>query len=263
MTEVDWVTSPEIGPLINWLYFKTQVSDRKLRLFSVECARPVLIHLGHFAESATRLLSLTEVFADGELPPHELNQPRQELLNAWREYDQECVFGNRGQGGELSVEELELWAVANYGVNAVVGGTLCAEERDQPDSQYRQRGFSHAWLSRAFPSVAAAEATAALVEAGDWMDGIRNEVAQYQRRLLHDIMGNPFHPVSCNPEWRTCTVVALANQMYNSRDFSAIPILADALEDAGCTEADILGHLRGPGPHVRGCWVLDLLLDKK
>ena len=67
---------------------------------------------------------------------------------------------------------------------------------------------------------------------------------------------------SMSATWRTSTAFALAQQMYDSRDFSAMPILADALEDAGCDNADILDHCRGPGPHVRGCWVVDLVLGK-
>jgi hypothetical protein len=63
--------------------------------------------------------------------------------------------------------------------------------------------------------------------------------------------------------WRTDTVVALVRQMCESGDFSAMPILADALQDAGCDSAEILDHCRGPGPHVRGCWVVDLVLGKE
>jgi len=81
--------------------------------------------------------------------------------------------------------------------------------------------------------------------------------------LLRDIFGNPFRPVSFAPAWRTDTAVALARQMYESRDFSAMPILADALQDAGCDNEDILSHCRGDGPHVRGCWVVDLVLGKE
>ena len=81
--------------------------------------------------------------------------------------------------------------------------------------------------------------------------------------LLRDIFGNPFRPVVIfSPSWRTSTAVTLASQMYESRDFSAMPILADALQDAGCDSADVLDHCRGPGPHVRGCWVVDLVLGK-
>ena len=57
--------------------------------------------------------------------------------------------------------------------------------------------------------------------------------------------------------------LGLARAVYDAGDFSRLPILADALEEAGCADADILGHLRGPGPHVRGCWVLDLLLGMR
>ena len=83
-----------------------------------------------------------------------------------------------------------------------------------------------------------------------------------QGDLFRDIFGNPFRPVAFDTEWRTPTVTALARQMYDSRDFGAMPILADALQDAGCDNDDILGHCRGPGPHVRGCWVVDLVLGK-
>jgi hypothetical protein len=71
--------------------------------------------------------------------------------------------------------------------------------------------------------------------------------------------GNPFRSITFSPSWRTDTVRLLAQQMYESRDFSAIPILADALQDAGCDSDDILSHCRGEGPHVRGCWVIDLV----
>jgi hypothetical protein len=80
--------------------------------------------------------------------------------------------------------------------------------------------------------------------------------------LLRDIFGNPFRPVSYSPQWRTDTAVAVARQVYESRDFGAMPILADALQDAGCDKEDILSHCRGGGPHARGCWVVDLVLGK-
>jgi hypothetical protein len=81
--------------------------------------------------------------------------------------------------------------------------------------------------------------------------------------LIRCAFGNPFRPVVFLPEWRTSTVLALAQQMYESRDFSAMPILADALMDAGCDNPQILEHCRGPGPHVRGCFAVDLCLGKK
>ncbi|WP_439625131.1 hypothetical protein [Gemmata sp.] len=83
-----------------------------------------------------------------------------------------------------------------------------------------------------------------------------------QAAIIRDVVGNPFRSVAFSPELRTSTVVAIAQQMYESRDFGAMPILADALQDAGCDSDDILTHCRGPVPHVRGCWVVDLVLGK-
>jgi hypothetical protein len=88
------------------------------------------------------------------------------------------------------------------------------------------------------------------------------EVIPSSIELIHEIVGNPFRPVTADPSWLTSTVTTLARQMYESRDFSAMPILADALQDAGCDNADMLAHCRSDGSHVRGCWVIDLLLGK-
>jgi len=81
--------------------------------------------------------------------------------------------------------------------------------------------------------------------------------------LIHDVFGNPFRRVTENPAWLTTTVVALAKGIYADRAFDRLPILADALQDAGCDNADILNHCRSEAPHVRGCWVVDLLLGKE
>jgi hypothetical protein len=100
----------------------------------------------------------------------------------------------------------------------------------------------------------------AAVSRPDYNGGFRREEPG-QVALAHDIFGNPFRPVAFDPSWRTDTAVSLARRMYESREFSALPILADALQDAGCEDADILGHCRDPRqPHVRGCWAVDLVL---
>jgi hypothetical protein len=82
--------------------------------------------------------------------------------------------------------------------------------------------------------------------------------------MLLEVFGNPFRTVAFSPSWRTDTAVTLARQMYASRDFSAMPILADALQDAGCDNDDILSHCRDVVQvHVRGCWVVDVVLAKE
>jgi hypothetical protein len=91
-----------------------------------------------------------------------------------------------------------------------------------------------------------------------------------QAVLLRDIFGNPFRLVTLDAEWKTPTVLSLAQAAYENRTLPAgtlepdsLAILADALEDAGCDNADLQGHLRSLGPHVRGCWPVDLLLGKE
>jgi hypothetical protein len=86
--------------------------------------------------------------------------------------------------------------------------------------------------------------------------------ARVQAPLLRCIFGNPFRPVAVESGWLTSTVAELARGIYADRAFDRLAILADALQDAGCEHPDILGHCRGGGPHVRGCWVVDLVLGK-
>jgi hypothetical protein len=88
--------------------------------------------------------------------------------------------------------------------------------------------------------------------------------------LIRELFGNPFRPVRLDPVWQAPTIIALAQGAYDNHilpagtlDTARLAVLADALEEAGCTDAELLGHLRGPGPHVRGCWVVDLLLGKE
>jgi hypothetical protein len=84
--------------------------------------------------------------------------------------------------------------------------------------------------------------------------------------LLRDVIGNPFHPVVGDLTWWAWnggTVPMIAQAIYDEQAFDRMPVLADALEDAGCANAEILRHCREPGEHVRGCWVVDLLLGKE
>jgi hypothetical protein len=87
-----------------------------------------------------------------------------------------------------------------------------------------------------------------------------------QAQLLREVFGNPFHPVTVDRAclaWNGGAVVKVAEVIYEERRFGDLSILADALEDAGCTEPDILAHCRSSGPHVRGCWAVDRLLGKE
>ncbi|MBX9625628.1 MAG: hypothetical protein K2X82_17630 [Gemmataceae bacterium] len=94
------------------------------------------------------------------------------------------------------------------------------------------------------------------------MDAAAAESAA-QADLVRCVVPSPFRPVAFDPDWRTTSVVALARQMYDARDFVHVPILADALDDAGCADPEVLGHCRHPFPHARGCWVVDLVLGRE
>ena len=83
-----------------------------------------------------------------------------------------------------------------------------------------------------------------------------------QAALLRDIFGNPFHPIPFATNWNTSAIALLAGDTYKNRDFEKMPILADALTVAGCDNEEMIDHARDQPPHVRGCWVVDLLLRK-
>ena len=85
-----------------------------------------------------------------------------------------------------------------------------------------------------------------------------------QGRILKDIFENPFRPAVVDPAWLTTDVLQLARGIYDEKAFDRMPILADALQDAGCDNPDILNHCRDAGQvHVRGCWVIDLLTGRE
>jgi hypothetical protein len=100
--------------------------------------------------------------------------------------------------------------------------------------------------------------------AEDGFAGAKKAERDQQAQVVREIFGNPFRPVAFDPAWRTSDVMLLAGGIYEERAFDRMPILADALQDADCTSADILTHLRDGGAvHYRGCWALDLVLDKE
>jgi hypothetical protein len=105
-----------------------------------------------------------------------------------------------------------------------------------------------------------------------WPGGTEVKMSAAQASLMRCIFGNPFRPLSLDPAvlaWNDATVARLAQAAYDERDMPSglldnarLAVLADALEEAGCQDQDILGHCRSGGEHVRGCWVVDLLLGK-
>ncbi|VTU01900.1 Uncharacterized protein OS=Sorangium cellulosum (strain So ce56) GN=sce5710 PE=4 SV=1 [Gemmataceae bacterium] len=199
------------------------LSDRKRRLFACACCRRVWDVLGH--DDLRRGVEAAELHADGLLNKRALAAAR------------EAVDRHTGAQDARDFHALAVkWALERH---------------------------------RQFPLCSSQYASEALAASGRrkfWSAAYQRAVAAEQAEqvvLLRDVVGNPFRPVAFAAEWRTSTAVALAQEMYESRDFGAMPILADALQDAGCDSGDVLDHCRAAAPHVRGCWVVDLVLGKE
>jgi hypothetical protein len=127
------------------------------------------------------------------------------------------------------------------------------------------------WLAVAIQSLATPSLNPSYV-AWQVRTATQNDVYRHARRgipcgaqaeLVREVVGNPFRPVAVDPRWRSADVVGLARGIYEDRAFDRLPLLADALMDAGCDDEQLIGHCRSDGPHVRGCWVVDLVLGKE
>jgi hypothetical protein len=205
-------------------FLRRKVSDRKLRLFAVACCRQNW-HLLTDERSRTAL-EVAERFADGMASLAELQNTRPPLytLAAHACYNATEVFTEIEPGT----------MIADCAAENAAWGT--AKHGVMPPDDNSFSSIFNTKLS------------------------IQKDI---QSKLLRCILLNPFRPVTLVPAWKTPAVVQLARCLYEERRFEDMPVLADALEEAGCQDATVLGHCRGSGPHVQGCWVVDLLLGKE
>jgi hypothetical protein len=181
------------------------------------------------------------------------------------------LFGSDG-GEQLSDRKLRLFGLAWCRFFRSSDEDLRAIEMSERHADgkatFEQVAAAWAFMGGRMIDSTGWEGAVELVHYGAWDIGSAQSDEACDRAraaFLRDIFGNPFQPVFFDPSlrrWNSGAAVALAQEMYNSRNFSKTPLLADMLEDAGCTDPAILEHLRGSGLHVRGCWVLDLLLAK-
>jgi hypothetical protein len=242
MTEADWLTGTDFAAHVR--FAAERLSPRRRRLLAAAFCRTAS-HLFEHPE-LSRALNVIEWYADGRDAAAELEKARQACrFVAMDVYERHARQIDAGQiGGGDAVHHEIAWAVACAAstpltpldvANRVAGAVVQAR--------------TGAGLLTPVPSPVFAAAAA--------------EQSLAMRSLVWEVAGNPFHPVAFNPSWRTSTAVALAGQMYDRREFSAMAILADALQDAGCDSEDVLNHCRTQGEHVRGCWVVDLVLGKQ
>jgi hypothetical protein len=161
-------------------------------------------------------------------------------------------------------------AIGNAAMSAGVAAIawIESEERAAGEEDEDTREERQILLGGAtFAAVAGLEAGVGYVIAARNAVGVAE--AERQTRLVIEVFGNPFRLVTLNTAWQTPTILALAQAAYDNRilpagtlELDRLAVLADALEEAGCDNADILNHCRQPGEHVRGCWVVDLTLGK-
>jgi hypothetical protein len=237
MTEKDWQNSELPVQLSEFLFDYS--SSRKLRLWACACGREVIPLFEN--PRIGRFLTLFEDVAEGVL---------------LRE-DQQRSFSELGWETETEKTAGFSWAVAGLKHSQWI-------DMAKEDEGNFTIGLDFLASAHAYRAVSNAEPEMSTHIPSDLNWRSIYSAAQHKQLVLaRDIFGNPFRPIAANPTWLTSTVVALASGIYSDRAFDRMPILADAMEEAGCDSADILLHCRGPGPHVRGCWVVDLLLGKQ
>jgi hypothetical protein len=202
-----------------------KASDRKLRLFAVACCRRLSLRALLRDKLSHEAITACERIADGV---GELGDRAKARAAATAALESEVSIAYEGRHYWAAVAASS--ALDDYEAAAIAVCRAVANDEAEYD-----RDASAGWAN----------------ERGA------------QASLIHDVFGNPFRPVTLNSAWRTANVTALAQSIYADRAFDRLPILADALEDAGCDNADILNHCRQPGVHVRGCWAVDLILGKE
>jgi hypothetical protein len=249
LTEAEWLTGADPGPMLAFLDGKA--SDRKLRLFNCACCRRIWHLIPHAAYR--KLVELAEGFADGHVS-------WQQLRDA-----EHAAYEEAGIQGRNSA----LWAATH------TTGDMRAIPYDGEDVSWVHAASAAAKASAGVDFITDSGTDEdsswwhATIELAAWTSGPLAEARLAEQRaqacLVRDLFGNPFRPVAIDPVWRSandgCTT-KLARAIYQERRFADLPVLADALEEAGCANADILAHCRRPGEHARGCWVVDALLDK-
>jgi hypothetical protein len=243
MTEAEWLACRDPRALL--AHLEGKASARKLRLFAAACCRRIWRLL---TDPRSRdAVEVSERYADGLAT-------KAELAGAVT-----AAEGTRRRShGSFGVLPLDV------PVRAAQAAYIAAQGSAADAVAAVQFALAGAAGAMAWRSAAPGFAGPGLVRSSPVAVDIAEREAQC--RLAREFWGNPFRTVEFEPAWRTANesaVSRLARALYDERDFDQLPVLADALEEAGCSSRDLLDHLRGPGPHVRGCWALDLALDRK
>lgn len=229
MTEAEWwLTCSDFKSM--WRVFVPRTTPRKLRLFGVACCRRILRLL---PPQTSNSLDVIEQAIDGAATLDDLVGIDREIseiqIAAKDEATREACLAVLYATSTYAFSETAEWAADHAARACWLEGAK--EGRSNLRSQY----------------------------------AVDEDERQAQTNLIREVLPNPFRRLPVlGPvlRWNDNYVPSLAQTIYDCRDFSLTPTLADVLEDAGCDNADILDHCRQPGEHARGCWVVDLLLGK-
>jgi hypothetical protein len=254
MTAEEWTQAHNVEKLI-YLVEKT-ISSRKLRLFTLGCCHRVSHLLGD--GRCHRTIAVAETFADNGCGKAELELHRRQAQEIGENLEKQC----RASDGTIFPHAYMMAAQSSASSAVAFAATLDQTRKFYPTPS----GVNVSTSVVCEAACRAREAVFAATKASGGDDAIAGASSeaemQAQMQVLRDVVGAPFSATKSVIAWQTVTVMSLATAIYADRAFDRLPILADALEDAGCDHADILNHCRGPGPHVLGCWPLDLVLGK-
>jgi hypothetical protein len=242
MDETKWLVAESAGNMVWTLFSRSsgggRIKDERFRRFGIACARRAVAALPGGSSPALDLLDNSIATGINDAVLANVRKMQQEQLKT----NKDAPFGDRARQ----------WAYSAVLKCAKGKTTMAAMAYEWAlGAVVSIRGFEGGWEPAGWPR----QPNHAQAEDAE---------QRAQADLARDIFGNPWRPpIALDPAWRTNTVVAIARQMFDTNDFSAMPILADALQDAGCEDEHILSHCRAEKPHARGCWLVDLVLENR
>jgi hypothetical protein len=247
MTGADWLTCDDSGPMLEHL--RGETSTRKLRLFAVACCR----HIWHLLEEqrSRDAVEVVERIADGLCGEDELRSASEQAGEA----AEAAHWENRAGTIQTAAEAAAMASTEVMSLDLAI--RLAETVAEAAGDEATDEAWEATWTT---PGKTNEERWA--VHEAIYRQAEAKESSRLAD-LLRDIFGNPFRPVELDPGWLAPNVVMLAQRIYEDRAFDRMPELADALGAAGCKVAEILSHRRQLGEHVRGCWVVDLILGRE
>jgi hypothetical protein len=277
MTEQEWLECADPTPMLEFLRDYRKASGRKLRLFSLACCRRIWPSLTD--ERTRKAVEVAELHADGKANMEELSAAANEcglVGGCWPEHYAKAgssvslwLAAKAVQFATLLRTDPETdnvaWAAAASAATEGIGWSDPLWDKTLR-SAYTSAGHAvedeaH-WAEICWSGAPFALRHNSFVNFSAWHTERKEQAA-----ILREEFGNPFHELpKTNLSWyalNNSSIPKLAQVIYDYRHFTDMPILADALAEAGCDNADLLAHCRSEGAHVRGCWLLDLLLGKE